>query len=458
MICNMSTVLNFCAIFCLVIPAYTEVLQVPSQSQIPSLFESAASSYSLSKVDLNSTLPVYPQTIGTDIQLDLMASHSCFGNGSFSVYGKDNIRSGEKRFDFGSHQLFFHNTIGNCVLGVGAGYDYDGENDIKIDETVIMNGSIVSDKNRYLYINDWEENTFFGNVNGSVHINDKERLLFGVETAHTIKDGVEYRETTEYSTDMFLGFQDNITCFNYGNGAYRNRLAAGVGLLREYMSKRGYERLRFASLKYQQSIEHSDVSLIDGVRSYFFSSGPDNIQFSGKNNKSRSIVFDVLLSERFPDKIYLQHDRKKTVEIFPRFVKFTLQYEENRKSILSINQWNMNDVYYGVNERKSKHYPLSIMTYNVTDCIFLRKFRVRFDSHLDGIIERYPNGMVEGECVLICTPALGCTLPIRDIALLDINYFLFPVTTGYKGNNHSFNFGLDVSFSNVLQLRVVILK
>lgn len=450
--------LHFGIIISLCLVAYADELRAPSQPQIPLLFEAASSSYSLSIVDLNTFFPINIPFNRTEFHVYSAASQPCAGKGIISFYGENDIQSGEKKFDFGSHQLYFHTTIGNAIFGVGAGYDYDSKNNIKILETTKMNGSSVSEKNNCLYINDWEENSFFGNVNGSLVLDKNERLLLGIEMTHSVKNGVEYSETAEYSTDVYQGFQDNITSFNYDAGAYRNKLSAGTGILYEYQSKRGGERLRLFSIKYNQELEHSDLLPISGVKSYFFSSEPDDIQFSGKNNSSRSLALDLLLSERSPDKVYLENVHEKTVNMYVKFVNFALQYEEICKSILSINQWNMNDIYYGVDEKKSKHYPLSFLVNNVTDCILFGNFRIRFDSHFDGNVELYSKEEFDVRSALEFTPCLGYTLPFRDIVVLDINYYLFPVTTSFEKRKNSFDFGLDVTNTSQLQLRIAILK
>jgi hypothetical protein len=438
--------------------ASTDELRAPSQLKIPALFETVSASYSLSPATLNTFFPINPSSKSTELKIYSTALQPCLRAGSFSVYGNDCIRSGENRFDFGSHQLYFHNAIGKILFGVGTGYGYDSKNDVKLHETISMNGSSVSEKNSYLYINDWEENSFFGNINGLLNYKSTRRFLFGFEMTHSVKRGVEYSETAEYSTNVYSGFQDNIIYFNYGARAYRNILSAGTGLLHEYLSKRGTKRFRLISLKYQQDIEHSDLLPLQGVRSYFLNSAADNIQFSEKNNRNKSLGLDILLSERFPDKVYLENTHDKNVRMYLKYLNFAIKYEEIIKSISSINQWNMDDIYYGFDEKKSRHYPLSVTVNNVTDCILFRYFRVRFDSHLDGLVELYSKEQIGWKCTFHFTPCLGFTLPVKDIAIVDINYFLFPVTTGYSEKHNSMEFWFDIPFTNLLQLRIAILK
>jgi hypothetical protein len=437
---------------------YTNELSAPSQPQIPELFEAVSASYSLSAATLNTFFPINPPLKSTELKIYSAAFQPCLRAGSFSVYGNDRIRSGENRCDFGSHQLYFHNAIGKILFGAGVGYGYDSKNDVKLQETISMNSSSVSEKNSYLHINDWEGNSFFWNINGSLNYKSTERFLFGFEMTHSVKRGVEYSETAEYSTNVYSGFQDNITYFNYDAGAYRNILSTGTGLLHENLSKRGTERFRLISLLYQQDIEHSDLLPLNDVRSYFLNSEPDNIQFSGKNNIHRSLGLDLLLSERFPDKVYLENTHDKIVKMYLKYLNFAIKYEEAIKSILSINQWNMDNIYYGIDEKKSRHYPLSVMVNNVTDCILLKYFRIRFDSHMEGMVELYSKEQIGWKCTLGFTPCLGFTLPVKDFAIVDMNYFLFPVSTGFLGRHNSVDFGFDIPFTNLLQLRIAILK
>jgi hypothetical protein len=450
--------LHFGIIICLYIVAYTDELRTPSQPQMPSLFEAVSASYSLSALNLNTVLPVNPLSKSTELKFYSAALQPCLRAGSFSIYGEDCIRRGENRFDFGSHKLYFHNTIGKILFGVGAGYNYDNKNYVNLQESTSLNGNNVYEKNSFLDINDWEENDIFVNVNGTFNYENSERFLFGFEMTHCVKHGVEYSEKVEYSTDVYSAFQDNITYYNYDDRAYRNILSAGTGLLHEYISKRRTERFRLLSLVYKQDIEHSDLLPLNGIRSYFLNSEPDNVQFSGKNFINRSLGFNILFSERSPDKVYLENTHRKKVKMYLKYLNFTLQYEGIKKSILSINQWNMNDLYYGVDERKSQNFPLSLSIHNVSDCILFGHFRLRFDSHIEGMVELYSKEQIGWKCTLDFTPSLGFTIPVKDIAVVDINYFFSPVKTGILGLHNSPEFGLDITYTSLLQLRIAILK
>ncbi|HEX2959523.1 MAG TPA: hypothetical protein VHO70_21995 [Chitinispirillaceae bacterium] len=457
MIFKKNNALQLCIIVCLVSWLSADEQKVFSQPPIPSIFTATRSSYSLTDVDLNTSLYNDPLTKRSELHVNSTASQSFSENGLLSIYGNDFIQTGKnKSYDFGPHALFYSAKKGIVIAGVGIGYDYDRTKKSVISETVNLSGGTISDKNSILSICDWEENSIFANVNGSLKIVDTKKLLFGIEIDHTVKNGIEYNETSQYSTDTYLDFQDNITYFNYGDGAYKNRLSAGVGLLHEYLSKSGLERLFVASMIYEQEIEQSSMSLLDGVQSYF-SVIPDNIQFSEKNNYRNSITLELLLSEQLPDQIYLNISQHSIARMYSRYLSVAIQYSGVRNAIRSVNQWNLNDTYYGTETKKSQHYPLALTIMNVTDLILFRNFHVRFDSHFNGMIEFYSTNQVVGSCDLECIPSLGFTLPVKKTVLLDVNYSPFPVYINFKGMENWFDLGFEIPLRNIVQLRVALL-
>jgi hypothetical protein len=457
MIFKKNILFQACIIISFTSHLHATIQDDPSQPPIPALFAATKSSYCLVSTELNAFFNKEIFTKQTDLRLYSKVSQACLGNGLISVSGDDFIQNGRKKYDFGPHTLFYSARKGDVAIGAGIGYDYDRIKNVNISEKFDVRGGTISDNYRYLSIRDWEENSLYANVNGSLKIDGTKRYLLGIEMNHTAKNGIEYNETAQYSTDGYRDFQDNITYFNYGDGAYRNQFSMGAGILKECASKRGDERLIVASMIYNHEKEHSNMSFIDNLRSYF-SITPDNIQFSERNNSLNEIELAMLLSERVPEQLFLNVAQYPSARMYSKYLGFSLQYSSIRNTVRSFNQWNMNDIFYATQIKKSMHYPLSLEIKNCTDLILFRNFRVRFDTHFNGMIELYSGQKVGGICELEFLPYLGFTFLLKNTLLFDVNYTPTPVYVNYKGMVNSHDFGFEIPLRNVFQLRIAILK
>jgi hypothetical protein len=434
------------------------VVEIPSQPQIHPLFDAVKSEYGSITAGLNTYLTYDPFSDEIAEEFYPAISGSALGKGSFSFYGKNTICNGSHPFDYGMHKLFIKNKTGKFQFSTGIGYDYDGKRETEVFESIESSGNTIVGKNNCLIIEVWDENSIFGNINGFTPIDQWKKMLFGVEMVYSAKRGMEYQEQSEYARNAYIDSRDDIQFYNYDNGAYSYVFKAGAGLLKEFISKRGNRKLSVITLIYQRNREHSALSVIENVHSSFFQKLPDNIQFSGKDNFLNSIALDFLLSERDPDAFYLNDSKKRIINVNLKSMNIELAKTGIRNKTRSLNQWNTDDTYFGIAERNSTHYPLTLKGDAVSEIQFFSCFHLRLQTDIDGMLEFYARNKVIGKCILHTIPSIGCTQLIKNEVLIDLNFSNIDLDCGILGDMNQTNFGLDLLYHYIFQLRISLVK
>jgi hypothetical protein len=209
---------------------------------------------------------------------------------------------------------------------------------------------------------------------------------------------------------------------------------------------------------YERSREHSNLSVLDGVRSYFNDWVPDNVQFSGKDNHSNSIAVTCALTDRDPYKLYFDRKWNAHFEVFLKSVDLEVKMSGIVNKTQNANVWNFEGTFYGRTERVSTHYPLTIHGEVISEILMFSFFNLRLDSDLNSTIERYLKNEISSWNDVTISPYIGFTFPIKNRALIDFHYSPIISTVDVSRDNNSFSFGFDVLFHNVFQLRLSLVK
>jgi hypothetical protein len=440
---------------------FESVAQIPDDlfgDPISSLFEVVKSKYEGTLLGLNTYITTIPSEKNYTINFLPVASNRLSSNKTILFYGKDAIMAGENTYDYGLHKLFFKKDWEQISFSTGIGYDYDGVNELYVGEAINTTENRIFESHKTLLINKWIENSIFANVNSTLHYSPQKWLISGVEIVHSIKNGIEYVEKNESTLNSLREYNDIIHYHNYDKGAFKNRLTIGAGLLKEFLSKRGNERLFLSYVIYERSREHSNLSVLDGVRSYFNDWVPDNVQFSGKDNHSNSIAVTCALTDRDPYKLYFDRKWNAHFEVFLKSVDLEVKMSGIVNKTQNANVWNFEGTFYGRTERVSTHYPLTIHGEVISEILMFSFFNLRLDSDLNSTIERYLKNEISSWNDVTISPYIGFTFPIKNRALIDFHYSPIISTVDVSRDNNSFSFGFDVLFHNVFQLRLSLVK
>jgi hypothetical protein len=425
---------------------------------IPSLFEVVKSNYEGTLIGLNTYMSYFPSEKNYTINFLPSASNRLSGNGTISFYGKDAILAGENTYDYGLHKLFYKKDLEKVSFSTGIGYDFDDVDEAYVDEKINTTENRIFESHKTLSIKKWTENTIFTNVNSTLHYSPQKWLISGFEIVHSIKNGMEYVEQTEITLNSLRESNDIIHYYNYDKGAYKNRVTIGAGLLNELLSKRGNERSFLTYVIYERNSEHSNISVLDGVRSYFSNWEPDNIQFSGKNNQSNSIALTCALTERDPYKLYLNREWNAHFQAYIRSVDLEIKMSRIINKTLSANLWNFNETFYGLTERVSTHYPLTIRGEFLSEIMIFSFLNLRLDSDLNSTIELYSKNEISSKSDITLLPYIGFAFPMQDKVLIDFHYSPIISSVGFSNTNNLFLFGFDMLFQTVFQLRLSLIK
>jgi hypothetical protein len=432
--------------------------EIPSRPQIPALYETVRSAYGSTNADLTISTSYHPYKDTVTVKLNPAVSGYSQGKYSFSFYGNNSIQNGDKNFDYGLHRFFISTGIKNFSLGTGFGYDYDNEEELEVSESYTYSGNSIVTIHSDLLIEDWDENSVFGNVNGCVSLEQFRKLIFGIEMIYSVKRGVDYREQSEYSRNILNYSRSDISFNNYGSGAYRYRLKAGIGFMKEYISKKNSKRLIAADLLYESKREHSDLAVIDHVRPLFFEKMADNVQFSGRNNYLNSIDLSLYLSEGDPDAAGKIDSSRKKIDFNLKYMNVSLGFSGIKKKIRSLNQWMTDDIYYGVNERASTRYPLRLKWSTCSDLRLFSRFRFRLLAEADGKMELFENRAISGDCRLNVIPYIGCAIPFLNNLFFDLNFTSTNIAIELSGGENQFSTVFDLYSQLCIQLRISIKK
>lgn len=432
--------------------------ELPSRPQIPAMYETVRSAYGSTSADLKISTLYHPYTDDITAKLKPAISGYSYGKYSYSFYGNNSIKNGHNNFDYGLHRFFVSGNIKNLSLGTGFGYDYENKKILEINEGYTYTGNSINKIHNILSIEDWEENSLFGNVNGSISLEQWKKLIFGIEMIYSVKRGIEYREESEYPPNFFNYSRSDIKFNNYGNGAYNYQLKAGIGVLKEYLSKRNRKRLIVADLLYERERAHSDLAVIAHVRPLFFEKMADNVQFSGRNNYLNSIALSLYISECDPDAAFMNSRGRKTTDLNLRYMNVSLGFSGIKKKIMSLNQWMTDDMYYGVNERESTHYPFRLNWNTSADLQFFSRFRFRLQTDAEGKMEFLENNVIVGDCKLNIIPFIGCGIPFLSICFFDLNFSAGNLTCELSSGKDQFMAGLEYFNRYCVLMRVSIKK
>lgn len=429
-----------------------------SRPQIPAIYETVRSAFGSTSADFTISTSYHPCIDTVTAQFNPSISGYSYGKYSFSFYGNNSIRSGNDNFDYGLHRFFISGSIKKFSLGTGFGYDYDNKKIFEINEFYTCSGNSIVKIHNSLSIEDWEENSLFGNVNGCISLGQWNKLIFGIEMIYSVKRGVEYREQSEYSCNFLNYSRSDINFNSYGNGAYNYQFKAGVGLLREYLSKRNRKRLIAADLLYERERAHSDLAVIDHVRPLFFEKMADNVQFSAGNNYLNSIALSLYVAECDPDVAFMNDSGRKKTDLNLRYMNVSLGFSGIKKKIRSLNQWMTDDMYYGVNERASTHYPFRLNWNTSADLHLFSRFRFRLQTDAEGQMEFLENNVIVGDCKLNVIPYIGCGIPFLSNYFFDLNFSAATFSCGMYGGEDQFMTVFDLFSRFCIQLRVSIKK
>lgn len=300
------------------------------------------------------------------------------------------------------------------AAGIGFDYDRDWESRLSIRDDQNQHGSFL----RVAAVN---TTTLAVNVDGRLHLDNRNDLVAGARVTHSFIEGFEYSESYLYDEVR----SDIIRYIDYNSGAFRNRGCLALGCLRRpEPDSRLWHYLGLSWDWYAAEIQPAPLENIEPLLDEGdYPTALYNVQYVGLNERYHFVELRLTTGDLRPDLVILERPfrmRRLRTQVAFDEASVALSYWHDYSRTTYVNQWQRDtEHYWGLTERLYEDDRLQLFSNFIARFYALRRLFCRIDARAGVAFDQTATGN-RYRAEMMANASFGLAFAIRRRALLQV--------------------------------------